>query len=173
MILSSGPFSVPLRRGDILRDNNIATISPEQRDRRAWHPTPNQEGFYAVEPVGAENRNTVAASASVTIAAAAASGTTQTAQLSINQNYDLPYRFLMVIQNGSDANVSVEILNSYSQGTPANCVVSGTQATVNAGQGLVQLVYGVGVCDGNPIVQVATTSAATNGGTVSVELRYI
>lgn len=135
-----------------------------------------RNGFLKVEPLGSEYRNQIAASAALTVAAAAVSGTALAAQvLALDSSKPLPGRFVLIVFNGADASVSVTLSNVITVGSGSEPVaVSGASSlAVAAGTGLSVVVDAAGFGDASPQISGATTSAATNGGTVTVQLRYI
>jgi hypothetical protein len=166
------PYSVYSAGGASTRE---AQLSPEVRQRRAWYATPLGDGMFIAEHLGAQNRNKVYASAVLTIPAAAASGTVETGLLVLDVNQDLPLYLAVFVWNGSDASLSLTVNNAMLVGTTTEYVpVTGVNAlAVPAGSGLFVVAQGIGLGDSSPQAYVKTTSAATNGGNVTVQLRFI
>lgn len=156
---------------DNVLDNTPSGGLPfEQRIRRAWNPTAGGEGFLMVDTPGTQYRNQVAASADLSVPAGAATGSKYTAALTLPPSNDFPLRFVLFVQNNSDTAVSVTVQNTLN-GT--FCDADGAAGlSVQASGGISKVIQGVGFGTGAPQVAVTTTSAATNGGTLHVELRY-
>jgi hypothetical protein len=136
-------------------------------------PLPSGNWVMKADPVGVENRNSIAASASLTVPASAASGTAIAAvDLTPNPSNDLPFRFAVLVYNGSDASANVTVSDQITVGT-STVPVQVVQISVPAHSGALQVVEGIGLGDTTPIVSAVTTSASTNGGTITVQLRYL
>ena len=136
----------------------------------------SKNGFWKTEPIGAEHRNQIAASASLAVAGGTASGAALSAEaLVLDSSKALPGRLVLMAFNGSDADSVLALNNQISIGGSLQSVVveGASQIALPAGTGISVIVQGAAFGDASPQVSGSTTSAAVSGGDITVQLRYI
>lgn len=157
--------------------NNPHLVRVEETWLLAYEFVPGggSNGFLKVEPIGAQHRNEVAAQGTLSVAASAASGTALgPTALTLDSANGTPSSLELFVWNGSDAAITVTLEQAMTVGGSAKYAANNAAnaVAVGAGAGIVLNVQGAALGDDAPQVSGKTTSAATSGGTVTVQLRY-